>query len=83
MIHLLAKYLYRDFQIQILTILQSNKQFNVICQIFRLTFFCYNKKTNFIGVTELHLIFIVVHKVKNPTKPEANLFAIYIRAWVN
>lgn len=83
MIHLLAKYLYRDFQIQILTILQSNKQFNVICQIFRLTFSGYNKKTNFIGVTELHLIFIVVHKVKNPTKPEANLFAIYIRAWVN
>ena len=76
--------LYRDIQFQILTIrYKSNKQLNVICQIFRLTFFCYNKKTNFIGVTELHRIFIMAHKVKNPTKPEANLFAIYIKARVN
>lgn len=76
MIHLLAKYLYRDIQFQILTILLQVQQ-TVECNLSNVLV---DKKTNFIGVTELHRIFIMAHKVKNPSKPEANLFAIYIRA---
>ena len=74
-----AKYLYRDIQFQILTILLQVQQ-TVECNLSNLQV---DKKTNFLGVTELHRIFIMAHKVKNPTKQEANLFAIYIRARVN
>ena len=84
MIHLLARYLYRDIQFHILAILLQVQQ-TVECNLSNLQvdIFPSWQKTNFIRVTELHLIFIVAHKVKNHTKPEANLFAIYIRAWVN